>query len=799
MAPHRERRLKKEYLHLLEDAMVQWRLMQSRKEDRDFEDADGTIIYAIDADIFKMYGDPKSVAKNEGHRLGYGQVFRSDTEEQNTAIASRLADYIFFYLDLSLPLLIIPPIEIETASILNALIGKLGSEPPTEWLDKELLKTLQDNLPALRDVPSDIYEKFLQFVYLKTSSPEEEYRRLCRLLESNRIASPEVFSTNETVPESVRQVLRPFSKVTELIQHSTFKNGWYDALTDGEEKHFDWRKRVKFERDADALARLELWNKMLVPLNYRIVYITGARHILNCAYSNSVSIQSFTKRCIRHPRYFLAHEGSMQKKQNEESAGEDRLYASSFEKMIQVFLANSQILEAEDFPSEVSTKLNLEQGRAALSVLSSKPGLATEFSREWAGYLDWVLDSYQSPKQIQRKITEELGSILGAASLLSSWQKVRDGLDVKIESEVESAWDACFRQAASSGYVFGANRRRKGQAFPARILAPLRLDHGQKTQAFLYEMSHVSTDSGFNHAAYQDGVEAIHSEWETENDRKYIYYLVHAALFAALAEWEVAERLAIRAVRFSECPTKERRHNAHGREAYFLAAVCRRYAFENASDLIKAKGHLNKAKNILIDETSLDPTLDVLPERFEAEELAIEVTELMLSRLPDRGGSASHTRLIAPNDEWESDARLLNTKQMELIKRLAEIESKLASSSEQNKESVFDDLLRLTSRLKMNTCSLQICMRTPNIASILKIATEIEKTQAGAAKRDKNYFRDCVLLLSKALQIPAAATREAILSQFSDENIKLNKLMPYDTGRFLLMKDLALRSLVKYD
>jgi hypothetical protein len=780
------------YLAQLEGALIQCRLMQNWSADLQFDSNGGNTVYAVDADIVATYGNPSSHADEREARIGYGQIFSTDDSETNAAIAERLVDHIFFEINPNIPLLLIPPIETEVVSMLHAISQQLGSEPPQKWFDKETVRSAISEIAKSKEVPKEIQQRILRLIYAQSDSPQNEYLRLSRLLELERINSPEWFASYFGEGHEFGLEMLPMSKLGDLIEHTSRKLEWFRALTSGNEKSLDHKKRAALDRDADALARLETWNTRLAPKNWRILYITGARHILEAASSRRFETSNFASRFIRHPRHFLASINLLRREDSDASLDRDSK-TSDFGTWLQTFLASAEVGIDSGHGAQLLGPLSDSSKRAALSSVEKKPELPRRFAQDWKAYANQIRDTYESPKKIVAQIFDEIAGDAGAKAVLHDWIALRASLDSKLNQIADRCWEACFKIATASGVLFLYSGN-DALAQPSRSVPPLRLDHGDDTQKFLDTMSRWHVRSDLDAAVYDQGVRSIEREWPQEADRKYIYYLVHAALFAARSEWQIAADLADRALSFSNLQINANGSRANGREANFLAASCRRHSVDVPDQLEIAESYLNRAIEVHKKEFAADPSLDVLPERFEAEQLAIDVSRLMFERLDAQNALTGARSLSVASHEWERSALATVERHDSLRERLVEQATSAAVVSKTRPHEMPRDVRRLMARLATNECGLLMCFREFEIERIAQLIVNIERWQimGGKVIGDRSYFRESIILAGRALVGNARASRRQIRDHFSETAIERYSVFPYDAPRFAHFRDIAL-------
>jgi len=107
---------------LLKAAARQRRYMQPWRGDRRFRAAGGTVLYAVDTDVVKLYTAPDQVAvATERRPEGYAQVFPDDEPIRLEALGYGLAAHIFYRLAGKEPLLVLPPMEQEIRRVFKGV------------------------------------------------------------------------------------------------------------------------------------------------------------------------------------------------------------------------------------------------------------------------------------------------------------------------------------------------------------------------------------------------------------------------------------------------------------------------------------------------------------------------------------------------------------------------------------------------------------------------------------------------------------------------------------------------------
>lgn len=785
------------FLDQLRDAAIQLRFLRHWQSDRKFKNDGGRIIYAVDADVFTTYGNPSSTAETKGNRLGYGQVFSTDSRLFSTAITQRLADHIFFEISPTVPLMVMPPIDQEISSILRVLSSKFGVVPPTlhveySKLDKDIQligKTFSDH-----NSRGEIYTKILKVLYLE-SGPGAEYRKLARLLALDRLASPKVVADSFPENREIAKVLQPFIEIKSIIEHLTLSKAWFVSLNanlkiSNSPKFNKNKKRKALQRDAEALARLEIWNRALEDHNIQIIYITGARHIFNVALTREVGKKGEKKLAeafIRHPRYFLGDEDVLADLDRPELPRTSE-QPHEFYSWLKTFLGQLNIGD-ELLDQKNPFELNVKAENIGTSAFEKRPQLAKELEKKWSLFTSQALDAYQPPQEVSSRILEELSSKANSNKIITSWMKLREELDKKILQLTTDAWNDCFYIATQTGFLVRESSGAR-DALVSRTMPPVYFDGWPETMHLIQEISGWHERKSFDKNTYE---KAIQSANEDDNTG-YAYYLMHAALFAARGEWSIAANVCDQAIAVVE---EQRDYttesDAHGREAYYLAAYCRRHSVRDASALDSLAEYLKKAKRILEKEREFRPNLDPVEERFDAEYLALELTKLLFIRY--QSGNAPNI-----SDEYDETAQQLLDTFQDIRKKLQLRKVKPTNSFlkdgipyTSDRKRVFE---QLHARICVNILTMMMIFFRNNIRhsepfgsclDYLEKYVNKNSTDDGGLRR--SYYVQTILLCAKILFYPDTSDQKKVTNHFVHANNHF--ILPYDKKRYKELLELV--------
>jgi len=754
------------------DAAVQLRFMSPWFEDRRFEKRGGRLLYAVDADVFTVYGAPHQRAG-----LELGRVFFDDDADLSAALAQRLTDHIFFRLTPAKPLLIAPPMQEDIASVLHGLFSKFGSEPPS--LDIDFAK-LQKNVEQLRTIgiaPSDhnsIYNLILKFVYLQTGSAAT-YRALARLVALDRIAGPEAVIRYYADVPTLARVLQPFRKLHDIFDHIKLRETWSKRLT--EHRKLGERRRENLERDADCIARIDIWNRQLEKSNIRILYITGAPSIHEAVLRNSPE-GSF----IRHPRYFLANESLFREFQRVDLPSSE----SGFFGWLQTFVGS--ISNAARFDSDRPFDLNSSYLEAVVRAEDQNIRSSLEMQDRWRDFTREFREAYRPPDRVQDQIISDVSNQLSGIKTLTEWNKLRDQLDAQIQDITAKAWDDCFFIATRTGFAVRSETTGRATT-PARTVPPIYFDSWPKTRAFIRKLSRWHEPGDFERDVYERGVNDVRSD----DPSGYAYYLAHAALFSGRGEWRTAAALCDHAITVAPGLGKKIDTQANGREAHYLGGYSRRHTVRDPNELDALYAYVRRAKEIYREEQKKRPGLDAIGERFDSEELSIDLTRLMFER---------YTRPLEDlRTDFVKSAEELLSKILALKIRVAD---RIVDLCDKNKD---HEMLRrcetakqLFARISVNIISLSLTSfgsrsaeRPEFVEAFSYLREYVNSGDEDGLEMKKSFFIRSALITAEALLKAANIRKRNIEEHFIGSQSAL--IFPYDRARFAHWSQIALSAM----
>lgn len=783
---HQEER----FIQRVSDSATQLLLMRPWSYDVRLEARGWKTFYAVDADIVRMYGSPGHVARRRGGRLGYAEVFEDDPEPGSHALAERLSDHIFFELTANAPLIVVPPIDGEIRSMLEAVAVRVGKAPRRRPIDHERLTQFTEELKGAigGEVPVDVLEGVLELVALRRGGAANECRRLSDILRLRRIVpAHSLDQSTDHLPDYLIDAVKEFGELSDMFGHVGRSQEWLSRIK-STVKHtkISHHKHVRLVWDSQAMARIELWNDRLREHNSRVVYITGSMHLVMAALSYTADgrNRNFFVECVRHPRYFLASpnvvvapRGGGREHSAEGCSPGPGASRSQFAEWIETFIVDCRVDTTDRNMDTDSFHLVPDSVEAARKAFRSNPDLDEELRQNWREYLSTLSASYMPPDAILDGIQEDLLQSSEKRSF-QGWRDVHGMLEGQIEEEKDRAWEACFESAAKTGFFFQSQSSHFGDDYPPRLVPMLVFDRQPETDEFVRSMSRWRTAEDMLVKAYDEGVRRVREE--TGADFSYVYYLAHAALFAARGNWRIGAVLSMRAMEKAHDPSvADPGIFGHGREAGYLAAYCLRHQARTPDDLDEAERYVERAIAIHREESTLHPDLVTAPRRFDAEKLALRMTRMCFRKYAHRIEGVQPPRLQPPpsREEW-----------LDIRRRYEELRCDVDGGSGSDK--VMKRREWLLSWIDGNLCTASFmageCEGDAFEAAGRRLHDFLERNP----EHESYYLHSLDLLWMAATNAPSVS-RRMLRDHFSSDRISRFLVLRYDKPRYEDMADTA--------
>lgn len=623
----------------LKEAALQALLMRPRRIDLKQElEHEREFIYGVDANVIRFWANPRGADSERGYSLG--QIFQTDTPNLSTAIARGLLGFIFDRLSPNRPVLLVPPIEREVATIIDAL-HDTDPRQPSKALQTQtasLFEQLASYLSAedLAQVNLEIQDILFHLI-----GEHQELNRILSLFAARRVAKLD--EVEQALPTELARVLLPQGNA--LSQWGAYGEaraglgdniGWTRRLS----RAGVWRTEALRDHDADVLARIEVWNRLLdaARLKYRVLYIT-ADHRLFAAAATYRSPElapdsNFAEAYLRHPRAYLSESGvlgettptfSDDRTQRPESVGDwltllTQPAEATFADLIDTTRDHSQPPQAiREFAQELTAKGSLT---------------AKDLSDKWASFAKGALVA--NPPTAHEFIGLAKLGIRSARALNAAVARARKAVD-------EQHRQTLGQYIAVATRLGGEIENLQEGKIQVRTVAPVHFEAWTKANASIAMISRWP-EGEMDQDAYDEAMALI----DGDDNTSYAFFIANAVFFAGRGRWAAAALVARRAREHVLSLDSADQHGANGREAAYFEGFCRRHTARNAHDLEQARNCLEAARDIFtrekLENAQDHADWDYVEERFDVEEAATDLSAYLFETLT---GSAPAPQPIA--------------------------------------------------------------------------------------------------------------------------------------------------------
>ena len=762
----------------LRDAASQRWLMQPYLYDRGYS---GKIIYAVDNDIIKLFTKPEN-------DLDYGRMLYDEDEGISIGVNKLLANFIFFKLAQNQqPLLVIPPLDQELREIYlaierdaNELHGQADEELKSlrgqlEEQTQELLqiKDSQERWNKLGELAPNLCR-----IIAGNNTPTEETKKLSYLLRTKTIASPAVANSSSDYLKEFKDALNRGGRMDDTLRINELANYWLQLL----KKHKNSRRpSTLIERDAYALAYLELYNRILHGKNCKLVMITGdmAIHKAGMDYDLGYSgNRSFANLYLRHPRCYLQENAVLA----HHTSNNPKHRQINLQDWLDVFLGKLK-LDGKHLISNIADASNDELYLLARRVIEADPSVVNDFRDNWHAYASGI--TAQHHESINNDYIDRIGQITHA-NIDNFLQDVGD----ELQKNITKASDDFLNTAMETGRWLLAGSKEPSDLRP-RNIPPVYFNTLKIMQKFVRSL----------HAFFQMGdyyTSKYHSEFadlKKEDAGDYMYNMAHALLFAAEGVWHVAAILSKRAYYIA---SNSEDQYISGREAVYLHAVALRLSAKRVSDLAEAEKYLKLAADCHKKDFANRPSLDAAPIRFEVESIALQMSEKMFSWLRKNDDSANNTLATAGgiSDITKNISKLLDELHKEnikdpLVKLLLErhllVNLFMSLALDLNLDNSVSS--------RVGACRSQYLKQFDNFSANIKSDVDIA---------DKSTVIEPSFLVSVIYNVAELLTvdkddinrvnnsKKELREHLSEKNIKDSAVTPYDVRRYEYLSQLSL-------
>ncbi|MDD9721799.1 hypothetical protein PVW51_13910 [Sulfitobacter sp. PR48] len=626
--------IKEEFLQFVADAAQQDSFLALDANDWDGQKLVGAIpIYAVDSNIVHMFVNPLGHAQsNESRSIGYGEVFRSDSTDKKAAITLALADFIWHDLCPDRPLLLLPGVDREVATLIQVSASR--NAPSPDAVDQ--ITKLQQELYATNDETQRTVARRLASAIIDI----KRGGRLMALERLKRFAPVDDLHGRGThgFPPDVLAVLTPPNRISDMLEYAVLRNDWQDlmALVGRADP-----ERLPVSRDIDALSYLEFWNRRLVNLDkpHRLVYITGDVSILRAASQRSAEdfrlgdlpeqsgpTPTFLDAFIRHPRSLFDRPGVLRSRGAAKTVPN---VANSIKAWLRLLLGEYQDEHGNlghwNWPK---ARFDLADAveRDVLEVAARKPEVLQEARDSWSGFTESVsladlIDGNMFPEGDRDK-EYRVGALL-------DWLKEHGA---ELNDEVENYWRDCVLAFTEFRFLLDIISKRP----PTHRRAPQLCLEGTEPQTFLDQAKRWLADpKSFNSETYEEYKNRLNEA----DGNDYNFLVAIAFILASGGNWHSTAFLCAHARLVSDrqilSGVPKNTLGPNGREAAYLEAFARRHLARKAEDLDVCIDLVEKAIAIYRDECSGEGKIpksgDPIMERFNGERLAINYTLEMLA------------------------------------------------------------------------------------------------------------------------------------------------------------------------
>lgn len=671
-------------------ALLQYRLIDIRRSDHD---AGSDHLYMLDPNVIDAYLDPRDRAysgRATGQLLGIGEIRATggnyaemDEDGSPAAVTASIARYIFDTLSRPNPLYI-PQIFFDD---LSGLQTRVRSEAQRKFGETIRATSLQELLNA--DTLDEKLDQINKYLFLN-SNEREKAKRLASLVAEEKICSEP--KANSPGAQQVADQLRELEQWRNRAELYFVRLDIEKAVQ--ESTNYS-QNNSRVEKLVDVLTLLVCVNARLSKAGVRnkLILITQDTKLLDVAQmmtaeggllEASDETPSLLEHAVRHPRCFLSDQGVLPKWESILSESYETI--SHERDVIQLEIDGSYETTAGSLLKNIAPSDCLASKTRTIRLARGKVDLSSiETSRlnEYLGTGDVVLkqiedfDRYleQTLKRASalpsRKTMHQLEARMKEEESLTSEEVERFLKSIEVErprlnKDYRYAW---INLMANSLDAFFLTHMLSKIERPKRT--PALINHTTASIAKFITFTDRSlretrTDQVTLNTFQQEYSKLIDELKEADGGSYYSLALSHAYAFGLLGDWEAcvsSARFAIATVpEFNRTATTLNLRKPNGREAYFYLCFALRQSarsprhFENLRVLMskcrsiaerEAKG-IQKPKDTGVEgnvsgSMNQDLTHDFVMERFELEEINIDISEILTSHhIGLKRGSADH-------------------------------------------------------------------------------------------------------------------------------------------------------------
>ncbi len=573
----------------------------------------GSTFYAIDTNIIHLHLNPDQMGPAlERGSYGYTTVFRDDPASLSSALALALSHHILFRVSgADAPCFLLPGHAEEVFSFYDALSDAAIKQLPLVESNQKLARLAFDRLAALNVDPqteafegiaAEIADDLFRALY-DSDNARQKFSRLADLVKQRRVQRIDAATTGIVRGRAGSEVSAAFETPRDGVLVGILLNQWSKRFSPR-------RKPLNVTNDREALARLELINRRLVPTGSRLVLITGDEAIHQATESYTPDFvdgnKTFYELYIRHPSAFLSAPEVLRA---DETAGTVVTWMDPiFSKFV-------------DFDALRLDKLRRFFLEHVVPSDYDALSLATSIRDEWHKHTRQILTAHRSSSEQMREYIRVVCSSALSAEAKSMDDRLKE-IDQVLSELSKQTWDEFFESVIAAGFEFfetGAERIRR-----TRLSPPVKLNKLPVTQAFV---DGVTRRSLRDYAGTREDLESLLSKIREEDGRHgYGITLAFAMLYADRECWSQAKSLTERALALTELRPSD---IFSGREAHFLLAVAQRMLARSDQDFDDARRSLQMARAKADIDLVKMPGFSTYSYRFELEDLAVDLSQLL--------------------------------------------------------------------------------------------------------------------------------------------------------------------------
>ncbi len=615
------------------------------------------ILYAADSDVVKLFTDPYSNATTRRVRKqtfpGYAEIIPGQERDVSEALGWVLANFIFSKLSDEWPIFILPPANNEITDIFNAVARDAEKERTKALLSVRRLEEWTKSHKHVA-IDRDYFQNNLPEVLTVLAGERTfsaELVRFSRLLNSRKLYTLDQFLLISKLPnEEARKALTPPSGISQMVEFGQMIKDWERRVADHRP---DLRQHQNIDVDARMLARLEWINRSFANSNFKLVLITGSQLVADVCRkyrSNRFrSAKSFADLFIRSPRAYLGDPNvvSPMLESNPISNRADYTIGRRLQDWLSTVLGADERKDTnnESYLNLIDSWIDAEDQelrQLAAEKLTVNASLADDIRDKWNAFTKEV-SAVAAHSETHRRL-----------AYLDDWARSTQERVAMLRSDLEQSlkesWDEAYEAALGSALTVTRIESETPPLYPPRNLPLLYLDGHLKTNAAIEKYLTAWQAGQLTPAIYAQLRDAPNSD---PPHKTYLAFVAQAYVLGVTNRWQLSAVTAALAISVARDyrerdPDDAKKNRISGREAAFWRAHSLRSSARRMGDLDPARAALKLARDYSKEdlEDAKGNGLDTKDIRFDAEELAINVTAMCFRMFSEESGSRPTSQLL---------------------------------------------------------------------------------------------------------------------------------------------------------